>query len=92
MRISCTWRRLASDYAGALTTDAKANWVRNAYRQARAKLDELMGLLAGRQDAETANAKDIAELAKLNVKLQAANETRKARMFQVENMRWCGDE
>ena len=74
---------------GALTLDGKSAWIKNAYHQARAKLDELMGLLAGRQDAETANAKDIAELAKLNVKLQAANESRKARMFAVENMRWA---
>ncbi len=74
---------------GALTVDDKSAWLTRAYRAARARLDELMGLLAGRQDAETANAKDIAELGKLNVKLQAANESRKARMFAVENMRWA---
>ena len=61
-----------------LTTDAKANWVRNAYRQARERLDELMGLLAGRQDAIRDNERDQAELAKLQAKVQAAHEAYRA--------------
>jgi hypothetical protein len=46
-------------------------------------------LLSGRENAIRDNIADQAALVKLNDKLQAAHEAQRARMFQVENMKWA---
>ena len=72
-----------------LTTEGKSEWLRRTYRAARAKLDELCDLVAGKADAEVANARDGEELQRLTAKLAEAHRAALLRLADAKNMRWC---
>ena len=62
------------------------------YRAARRKLDALLDLVAGKDDAVKADAADKAELAELQSKVAAARESGLQRLADPAAMKWCGDE
>ena len=59
---------------------------------ARAKLDQLCDLVAGKADAEKQNAADQAELARLQAKMGEARKAALERLADPQAMKWCGDE
>ncbi len=59
---------------GPLTADSKSQWIRNAYRAGRRKLDELFTLVAAKPNAVAANARDGEELQRLTTKMSEARE------------------
>jgi hypothetical protein len=75
-----------------LTADAKLSWIKQTYRAARVRLDQLIDLVSGKADAEKQNASDQAELARLQAKVMEVQQSALLRMCKPEAMRWVGDE
>jgi hypothetical protein len=62
------------------------------YRAARARLDQLLDLVARKPDAARDNQRDLEELAQLKVKLGETQHAALVRLADPKAMKWCGDE
>ena len=72
-----------------VTLTSRMDGIKAFYHAARARLDRLYELLAGKPAAIAANERDQTELAKLQVKANEAREAALQRLADPKAMKWC---